>query len=260
MASSLKDRAYAFIREKIVTGVLPPGERISDLEISKEMGVSRTPVREALAHLETQGLVEQEPGFGPKVRRLSREELVESFELREILECGAAAIAAERITDAELRELSELLDEYEATVRNVGEAHNDGPLNWRLSILDIAFHLKIIEAVKNQSLLRAVGDIQLLTGILQRRADVPTVPHSQRLHHVCSDHREILRALEARDPALALSSLRKHLQWARDFHLQAFDWEQRTKTRSGESSGEDAYHPLHVLKILRRMERGNAPD
>src|SRR5579872_4314409 len=167
MASSLKDRAYAFIREKIVTGVLPPGERISDLEISKEMGVSRTPVREALAHLETQGLVEQEPGFGPKVRRLSREELVESFELREILECGAAAIAAERITDAEL------LDEYEATVRNVGEAHNDGLLNWRLSILDIAFHLKIIEAVKNQSLLRAVGDIQLLTGILQRRADVP---------------------------------------------------------------------------------------
>ncbi|HVR87867.1 MAG TPA: GntR family transcriptional regulator, partial [Planctomycetota bacterium] len=231
MSSSLKDRAYAFIREKIVTGVLPPGERISDLEISKEMGVSRTPVREALAHLETQGLVEQEPGFGPKVRRLSREELVESFELREILECGAAAIAAQRITDAELGELSVLLDEYEATVKQVGEDCNHGPLNWRLSVLDIAFHLKIIEAVKNQSLLRAVGDIQLLTGILQRRADVPTVPHAQRLDHVCSDHREILRALEARDPALAIASLQKHLRWARDFHLEAFDWEQRSQTR-----------------------------
>jgi DNA-binding GntR family transcriptional regulator len=260
MASSLKDRAYAFIREKIVTGVLPPGERISDLEISKEMGVSRTPVREALAHLETQGLVEQEPGFGPKVRRLSREELVESFELREILECGAAGIAAQRITDSELRELSELLDEYEATTKKVGEDCNNGPHNWRLSILDIAFHLKIMEAVKNPSLLRAVGDIQLLTGILQRRADVPTVPHSDRLDHVCSDHREILRALEARDPSLAIASLQKHLRWARDFHLEAFDWEQRLQTRGGESSREDAYHPLHVLKMLRRMERGNGPD
>jgi DNA-binding GntR family transcriptional regulator len=260
MSSSLKDRAYAFIREKIVTGAIPPGERISDLEISKEMGVSRTPVREALARLETQGLVEQEPGFGPKVRRLSREELVESFELREILECGAAAIAAQRITDLELRELEELLDEYEATVHKVGEARNDGPLNWRLSILDIAFHLKIIEAVKNQSLLRAVGDIQLLTGILQRRADLPTVPHSERLAHVCSDHREILCALQARDPSLALASLQKHLRWARDFHLEAYDWEQRAQTRAGESSREDAYHPLHVLEILRRMERGNGPD
>lgn len=260
MSNSLKDRAYAFIREKIVTGVLPPGERISDLDISKEMGVSRTPVREALARLETQGLVEQEPGFGPKVRRMTRAELVEAFELREILECGASAIAARRITDQELRELSELCDEYEATVRRVGESRNEGPLNWRLSVLDIAFHLKIIEAVKNRSLIRAVGDIQLLTGILQRRADVPTVPHSERLHHVCTDHRDILRALETRDPSLVETTLQKHLQWARDFHLEAFDWEQRAQAQAGEPSRQDAYHPLHVLDILRRMERGSGSE
>ena len=260
VTGSLKDRAYAFIREKIVSGAIPPGERISDLNISKEMGVSRTPVREALARLETQGLVELEPGFGPKVRRLTRAELVESFELREILECGASSIAARRITDGELKELSGLCEEYEATVGRVGEDRHDGPLNWRLSVLDIAFHLKIIEAVKNRSLLRAVGDIQLLTGILQRRADVPTVPHSERLHHVCTDHREILRALETRDASLVQETLRKHLQWARDFHLEAFDWEQRSQAQAGESAREDAYHPRHVLDILRRMERGSGPE
>ena len=92
---------------------------------------SRTPVREAIAQLETQGLIQQEPGVGPRVKKLDRRELEESFELREILECSAAAMAAQRITEPELAALAHVCDQYESLGRDAfafGGAPSGPPL------------------------------------------------------------------------------------------------------------------------------------
>jgi len=262
MATSLKERAYVYIRDQLLVGAMPMGDRVSDADIARELGISRTPVREAIAQLETQGLIQQEPGVGPRVKRLDRRELEESFELREILECSAAAMAAQRITDVELAALTELCDQYEAVaerVRAAGGTTVPPVLSGQLNVLDMAFHLTNIECAKNRQLLRAVRDVHLLTRILQRRADLPGTPHLERLGHICADHRQIVAALAQHDPALAQESVRKHVQWSRDAHLYAYDWEQRQQ-RTAASRSEDLFFPLNVLQRLCAMEAGDAAE
>jgi DNA-binding GntR family transcriptional regulator len=103
--ASLKQRAYDHIRQKLMSGVLIGGSRISDAELAEEIGISRTPVREAIIQLETEGVIEQIPRFGSFIRMLSREELIHLYELREVLEGHNAAMAAERATPEEVRRL-----------------------------------------------------------------------------------------------------------------------------------------------------------
>jgi DNA-binding GntR family transcriptional regulator len=256
MTTTLKERAYTYIRDRLLLGEIPTGKRLSDAEIARELGISRTPVREAIVHLEAQGLVEQQPGAGPTVKVLNRREMEETFELREVLECGSAVFAASRITDAEIAGLEQLLDQYEAAVSRLeaaGVTRSSSPWSDQLNLLDMAFHLKIIEAARNRQLLRMVRDLQLLTRIMQRRAEIPTMTYPERLKEICAQHRAIAGALRQRDVELVRQNVRRHVVWGRDCHLQAFDWEQRQKA---ESAGAvlDMYHPQHVLDMLRKME------
>jgi DNA-binding GntR family transcriptional regulator len=260
MSTTLKERAYAFIRDQLLVGAIPVGDRVSDADIARQLGISRTPVREALVQLETQGLIEQQPGLGPRVKALDRRGLEESFELRGMLEGSAAALAAERVTDAELAALEDLCGQYEAVVgrlRDAGAAGVRDPLSDQLNILDMAFHLKVIEAARNRHLLRVVSDLHLLTRILRRRANLPSVPYLQRLERVCADHRAIAAALRQHDGAAARQCMQQHVEWARDYHLRALDWEERQQTAAG-GRPVDVYFPLQVLEMLRKMETGDA--
>ena len=93
MDHNLKDRAYQYVRAKLAVGDFLPGRGLSDRTLAKEMGVSRTPVREAIRQLETEGFVVQVRGSGTYPRRLTEEEIVELYDLRELLEGYAAARA-----------------------------------------------------------------------------------------------------------------------------------------------------------------------
>lgn len=260
MTPTLKERAYGYIRDKLLLGEIPTGQRLSDAEIARELGISRTPVREAIIHLEAQGLVEQQPGVGPLIKVLNRRELEELFELREVLECGAAVVAAQRITEAEVAGLEKVLAEYEAVVgriRNADAAKSADPSSCRLTaVLDMTFHLKVIEATKNRYFLRMVRDAQLLTRVLQRRAEATAapVPFLQTLERICRDHRTIVDALCQRDAERVQQSMRQHIQWARERNLEAFDWEQRQKASLASSGSVDMYYPTDVLATLRRVE------
>jgi DNA-binding GntR family transcriptional regulator len=264
MSPTLKERAYGYIRDKLLLGEIPTGQRLSDAEIARELGISRTPVREAIVHLEAQGLVEQQPGVGPLIKVLDRRELEELFELREVLECGAATAAAQRVTDTELAGLEAVLDEYEAVMARVREAGADKPAAppayRRTALLDMTFHLKIIEAAKNRSLLRMVRDTQLLTRVFQRRGEAAgaSVPLLQRLERICTDHRAILSALRQRDAERLRQSLQGHLEWSRERNLEVFDWEQRQKASASSGGAVDMYYPTELLETLRRADEG--PD
>src|SRR5690242_4529687 len=94
---SLRRRAYDRIREMLGRGQFPPGTRVSTLELSKRLGISRTPVREALSQLSSQGLVQEVPGFGVYVQIPQRKELEELYGMREILESYATALATQHI-------------------------------------------------------------------------------------------------------------------------------------------------------------------
>src|SRR5271169_1260355 len=102
MLTNLKIHAYEHIRKRLLSGDLAPGASLSPALLAKEIGISHTPVREAISQLESEGLVERLPRLGARVRLIDRRELEELFELRETLEADAAAWAAERISEEQI--------------------------------------------------------------------------------------------------------------------------------------------------------------
>ena len=134
--------------------------------------------------------------------RLTRRELQEAFEVRELLECGAVALAATRLTEAELAGLEQILAQYEKLAREVrdsGSLAAESPGTVQMTVLDMAFHMNVISGTKNRRLIKMVGDIHVLTRTLGRWASLPTVSVLRRLALIIHGHRRVLRALKKRD-------------------------------------------------------------
>ena len=112
---TLRESAYDRIREDILSGVLRPGSAISEAERAEALGMSRSPVREALRQLAQDGLVEIFPKRGTFVTELSARDVREAFELREAIETACARLAAARRTDQDLAEMRRVCDEIEAS-------------------------------------------------------------------------------------------------------------------------------------------------
>lgn len=256
MTLSLKDKAYDHILSQMLVGGIRPGTRLSDIHLAREIGMSRTPVREAIIQMESQGLVEQVEGVGPRVKNLERPDLEETFELREMLEVAAIGKAVQRITEPELQELQSICDQYLASARLLREARSpadSAPLFDRLVVLDMAFHLVVMRAARNRRLLRIMGDLHVLSRILRRRADLPGVNTLTRSALVWRDHVRIVRALRRRDGAAAQLWMRRHIDRARKYHLDAFDWHQRQLGAGRVAEGD---LPPHLSRMLSGMELG----
>jgi DNA-binding GntR family transcriptional regulator len=191
------DVVYEVLRRSILDGELPPGHRLRSDVLANELKVSRTPVREALRKLETEGLVDASRS-GLVVRQSSEEDLVEIFYLREALEGMAARLAAENATRAEIDELHALFEDMEAVA-----ARGDIALVRKLTG---EFHLLVCRASHNKRL------IQSLQGLLDhvRQAQSSTLYMPGRPADALKEHRALLRAIEKRDPDLAETLARQH--------------------------------------------------
>jgi len=191
------DAVYEVLRRSILDGELPPGHRLRSDVLANELKVSRTPVREALRKLETEGLVDASRS-GLVVRQSSEEDLVEIFYLREALEGMAARLAAENATRAEIDELHALFEDMEAVA-----ARGDIALVRKLTG---EFHLLVCRASHNKRL------IQSLQGLLDhvRQAQSSTLYMPGRPADALKEHRALLRAIEKRDPDLAETLARQH--------------------------------------------------
>ena len=251
---SLKETAYRYIRNQIASGELAPGARLSDLELAKAIGISRTPVREALIQLQSQGFVEQKPGLGPQVHAIDRPKLEEILEFREVIETAAIAKAAERITDAELQDLATICGRQLAVVRAVrdrGETHPDAATEEELDLLESAFHLLLMKTARNRRLMQTVKDLSVITSVLARRAEYPPVSWLRRMAVACHHHHRIAKALATRDPAKAQRAVQRHLRHVTFFHLAAYDWQLREQ-RDGDRL--TAVMPSDVRNLIRHME------
>ncbi len=223
MADNHSQRAYRHIRQKLLDGSVPPGSRLSYGTIGKEIGVSATPVREAVGQLASEGFVELVPQLGAIVRELTREEAVELYELREALESFAARRAAERISDRLLGELDQNLGASAAivaTVRDSGKESADRKIANQFHSLDLAFHMTIIEASRNRRMLKVVGDSHILTRIFQ--AD----RHAFRLdilETTQSEHEAIASAIRSRSADAAQEAMQRHIRNSLDLTLTEAD-------------------------------------
>jgi DNA-binding GntR family transcriptional regulator len=204
------DVAYEAIRARISTGDFPTGHHLREEELAEIIGVSRTPIREALRRLGAEGLVEYHKNRGAQVAAWSDQDLEEIFGLRALLESYAARLAAQRLQPAELARLTELADEMDA-VTATGE---DGYVDV-ISKLNNEFHQLVLAGAGNRRL------SNLLAGLVQ----VPLVHRTlsryseEQLLRSMAHHRELVAAFGARDPAWAESVMRSHILAARNVLL-----------------------------------------
>ena len=198
-AGSMADGAYAHLHEMLLTHRLPLDAPVSERNLAAELGISRTPLREALRRLEGEGLLERLPGGVLGVRRITVEEFLEIQQLRRLLEGEAAAQAAGRVDQGLLRGLRARIASLLASSQPSPAQQRD-----RLAI-DLELHRAIAAATANATLARLLED-------LRRRMLLFATPRpAERLEDVCAQYGAIIDALAEADAEAARSAMAQHV-------------------------------------------------
>ena len=188
------------LRQAIRDGVLPPGERLMEIPLAEELGVSRTPIREAIRILEQEGLVVMIPRRGTYVADMSLKDVTEVFELRSILEELAAELAAERITNEEIEALEQHLVE-------IGNYMNENNLD-KVVQADILFHEILYKASRNDRLVEMINNLREQT----LRFRTLSMSQTGRLAKTWDEHRQLVEAISDRDVERARQIARIHME------------------------------------------------
>ena len=196
----LRDEVFNTLREKILKGVYKPGERLMEIHLADQLGVSRTPIREAIRMLELEGLVKMVPRKGAQVAKISKEDLQDVLEVRKALDTLSVKLACERITEDEIKLLNNAEREFEKAlsskdVREIAEA-------------DVAFHDVIHSATKNGRLKSMISN--LAERIYRYRFEY-IKQQSDGGKTLMLEHREIMRCIESRDVESAVKATEIHI-------------------------------------------------
>jgi len=198
---------YESLREAISDGRIGAGERVREEEVARNLGVSRTPVREALQRLQQRGLLVLGAGRGLVVAHLSQQQVIELYAMRQILEGSAARFAATHATPAEIAFLYQLQEQLRA-------AEGDPLLH---ANLNRQFHQAIYEAAHNRYLLQTLDT--LLDSFALLRNTTFRIPHRQR--NSDEERRRIIAAIERRDADLAEKEAREHILQAQRVRFES---------------------------------------
>ncbi len=224
---SLQSKAYRYIQGKILAGELSAGEVLSEIALSREIGVSRTPIREALGKLTGEGFLEQVRGRGTAVRKPSRADVVEIYELREALEVYAVGkVARHGLPKEEEERLGELCRQLEDLAQEVAQ-RGDSRLTRKEMVkflsIDLQFHLFLLRAAGNRRIVKMVRDARLLIRILAMPHETHDIEQMRRIN---ADHRAILEAVLAGDAARSARLCETHIRRSMQERLDQQDrWE-----------------------------------
>ena len=204
--ASRSELAYQKLRAALVSGELKPGERVMEVEVAEWLDVSRTPVREALRRLESEGMLTMEPRTGLVVASISRQAMLELYVMREVLEGTAARLCARHASDLEIMELEELV-KHEERLQGNHEA---------LARHNRLFHEAVHRGAHNRYLeksLAAVNDSMHLLGPSQML--LPERARSAR-----AEHAELYKYIKKRDGDAAEAAARRHVRSAQQQRLK----------------------------------------
>ncbi|MEO2050095.1 MAG: GntR family transcriptional regulator [Pirellulales bacterium] len=223
MDISLKKHVYMHIRTKLLTRELAPGASISHRELAREIGVSFTPVREAIGQLTNEGLLECRPSRGTFVSELGREDLAELYDVREALECHAVGKMAGAMSVADLAKMDQLTNEMAAVADEVGQSGNHVltiELADRWVTPDVAFHMTVLRAAGNRRALKITDKLRIMATIFgHRKHERPC----DDLHDVCNEHRSIITALREGNADDARKVMSEHIHRGCQIDLAAYD-------------------------------------
>lgn len=218
----LREIVFETLREAILSGYMKPGERLMEVQLAEEMGVSRTPVREAIRKLELEGFVVMVPRKGAYVAGISLKDVADVFEIRAALESLAAGLAADRITDEELENLERLLI-------GVSEAADQNDLEaWVHK--DTDFHDIIYKASRNKRLMQIVNNLREQI----QRFRATSLAYPGRMKIAVEEHKKIVEAISERNVALAQSLAQEHIENAENSMLEALQKSAGLAKKKGE--------------------------
>ena len=221
------------IQQKIARAELVPGAAVSEIALAKELGSSRTPIREALGQLVAEGLLEQTPNRGAVVVQLKRQDIIDLYELREALEVYAVGKVAQRAnSDNELERLRNMVNEI-AELETELERANQPELSQRqmqrFIACDLGFHSLLVRMAANARILKLVNETRLLIRIfaIHRQGHSAAILASIR-----AQHSDMIRAVSERNPQAATQILSRHIQRSLQERLENFDrWEHESAMR-----------------------------
>lgn len=197
---NLPVRVCDLLRSRIIANELPFGAKLTEDSLAKELGISRTPIREAFNRLAQEGLVTVSPGRGAFVATLSVDDMVQLLEIREGLEGMAARLATNRISKASLEKLRRRMEvEIRKSVGNESTEYSN---------VDREFHESVISACGNRHLCQLMKSLRDRLQMLRYRSVI--LPGRARKSF--QEHLEIIDALSARDPDLAENRVRTHIR------------------------------------------------
>lgn len=208
---SLEERVFATLEEDILAGKYARGEALGEKMLSDQLGVSRTPVRAALARLAEEGLIESVANKGSVVIGITKEDIVGIYQIRMRLEGLASLLAAERISE---EDLSVLLESVE-----LAEFYIERKNTEKLKELDSQFHETIYKAAENQQLCKTLSELH--RKIKRYRKLALNVPG--RLEMSVAEHREIYEAIASKNGKLADNLTSVHVERALNNMLKAFE-------------------------------------
>jgi len=209
-AGSLRSRVFSQLQNDILNGYYEPGESLIETKLSEELGVSRTPIREALRQLELEGLVQSIPNKGVIVKGVTSQDIQDIYTIRMLIEGLAARWAAEKITDEELQELKDTVDLEEFyTVRN-DYSH--------LLQSDTKFHDIIFKASKSKPLMHTLSTFHHYV----QKARKMSMSSPGRAMKVLGEHKAILQAIIDKDAQKAERLTTEHVSNASSNLLKQF--------------------------------------
>ena len=200
------ETAYRYIRSAIQGGQFKPGERLREYELAEQIGLSRTPIREALSRLETEGLVSHDATRGVVVAELDYSMVTELYYMREVLEGTAARLVAQHASDVEISILDDLCHQYEAALGDEAA----------LTASNRRFHDTLYRCSHNRYLLNMVTVLHDALSLLGGT----TLSDPERAAETLREHRTVVAAIRARDADAAEQALRTHIRMAQKTRMQ----------------------------------------
>jgi DNA-binding GntR family transcriptional regulator len=230
---SIRERAYLHIQRLLLSGQLEAGSSVSELLLAKELGSSRTPVREAMNQLAAEGLLEQSPNGGMIVAQLGREDIIELYELREALEVYAVGkIARTPLRPVDRDRLQSLIDEVSVFRKELEkskkEVLDDAQMN-RFLACDLGFHALLMSLAFNSRMQKSMNETRLLISVfaIRRRGH-----DKEALAGIQKYHQNILNAIVKQDKELAMRELAEHIVASQRERVNDYDqWRRETSMR-----------------------------
>lgn len=195
----LRDLVFNTLRQAILKGELKPGERLMEIQLAEKLGVSRTPIREAIRKLELEGLVLMIPRRGAEVAKISHKSLQDVLEVRRSLEELATDLACQRMTEEDVEKLGEAEDKFRQAIESGNEM--------KIAEADEAYHDIIYNATGNNKLIQIINNLREQ----MYRYRLEYIKDEAQRGTLIAEHEKILEAIRIRDIIRAKALMKEHI-------------------------------------------------